>query len=360
MTPQTCRRSVNCWGVTLLLLSAAGCQLFPRQSPPTEASPPVQGADGGAGCVPRELRKTVLPPYVIEPPDLLLIDAFHVVPKQPYHLQPYDTVTIQVVGTPAEAPIAGIYPIGADGSVTLGSHYGSVYLWGKTISEAKDTIAKQLAAVLVNADVTVSLADSAARQRISGPHLVGMDGTVTLGSYGSVCVVGLTVAQAKLAVQQFLLQYFESLDVSLEVNGYNSKVYYIVTQGAGFGDGVYRFPITGNETVLDAVSQINGLRPVSSTRIWIARPTDNIGTVQRFEVSWHDITANGNACSNYQILPGDRVYIAENQLIALDTNLGKIMAPIERVMGFSLFGVGVATRFSGNVLAGGGNTNATF
>ena len=231
---------------------------------------------------------------------------------------------------------------------------------GKTVKRGKRHDYEIPLGTLVNPEVTVSLADSAARQRISGPHLVAMDGTVTLGSYGGVSVVGLTVAQARMVVQQYLLQFFDSLDVSLEVNGYNSKVYYIVTQGAGFGDGVYRFPITGNETVLDAISQINGLQRVSSKKIWVARPTDNIGTVQRLEVSWEDITANANARSNYQILPGDRVFIAEDRLIALDTGLGKIIAPIERVMGFSILGAGTVTRLSGHVLEGGGNANATF
>ena len=93
------------------------------------------------------------------------------------------------------------------------------------------------------------------------------------------------------------------MEVSVEVAGYNSKVYYIVTQGAGFGDGVYRFPLTGNETVLDALSQINGLRPVSSTKVWIARPTDDPGCVQRLEVCWADITANAYSRTNYQVLP---------------------------------------------------------
>src|SRR5208283_2594700 len=143
-------------------------------------------------------------------------------------------------------------------------------------------------------------------------------------------------------------------------NGYNSKVYYIVTQGAGFGDGVYRFPVTGNETVLDAISQINGLQRVSSKRIWVARPTDAPGCMQRLDVNWEDITANANACSNYQILPGDRVFVAEDSLIAADTALAKIIAPMERVMGFSILGVGTVTRFSGHVLEGGGNPNGTF
>ena len=258
----------------LVVFCTTGCQTFRGQAPPVNMS----------SCLaPRELKKSVLPAYVIEPPDVLLIEAIHAIPKQPYHLQPFDTLVIQVGGTPAEAPIAGIFPIGADGTVLLGQHYGAVYLSGKTVSEAKDIVAKQLAATLVKPEVSLSLADSAARQKVSGPHLVAMDGTVTLGTYGSVSVVGLTVAQAKSAVQTYLLKFFESLEISLEVNGYNSKVYYIVTQGAGMGDGVYRFPITGNETVLDAISQINGLKQVSSKRIWIARPTDCVGTVQRYE-----------------------------------------------------------------------------
>ena len=136
---------------------------------------------------------------------MLLIEAIHAVPKQPYHLQPFDTVAIQVNGTPAEAPICRrVFPIGADGTVTLGPHYGGVSLSGKTINEAKDVITKQLSATLVNPEVSISLTDSAARQRISGPHLVAMDGTVTLGTYGNVSVVGLTVAQARMAVQLYL------------------------------------------------------------------------------------------------------------------------------------------------------------
>ncbi len=50
-------------------------------------------------------------------------------------------------------------------------------------------------------------------------------------------------------------QYLENPEVSVSVFSYNSKVYYVITQGAGMGDGVFRFPVTGNETVLDAVSQ---------------------------------------------------------------------------------------------------------
>ena len=134
----------------------------------------------------------------------------------------------------------------------------------------------------------------------------------------------------------------------------------MVTQGAGTGDRVYRFPITGNETVLDAISQINGLEEVSSKRIWIARPTEQPGKVQVLPVKWHAITATASTGTNYQVLPGDRVFIAEDKMIALDTSVGKFTAPFERIMGFTLLGTGTVTRLSGPVLQGGGNRQGNF
>jgi polysaccharide export outer membrane protein len=302
----------------------------------------------------------VLPPYVIEPPDVLAIEAVRIVPKEPYHLAPLDSLAIQVQGTPVEAPIAGIYPVLSEGTVKLGPQYGAVKVAGMTVDEAEKAVQKHLESSLKAPQVSVSLAGTGAKQQIAGPHLVGPDGTVTLGSYGNVSVIGLTVPQARAAVEQYLSQYLEKPEISLEVSGFNSKVYYIVTQGAGMGDGVYRFPVYGNETVLDAISQINGLQQVSSKKIWIARPTDDPGRIQNLPVNWEEITADAYACTNYQILPGDRVFIAEDKWIALDNGLARITAPIERIMGFSLMGAGTVTRLSGHVLKGGGNAQGVF
>jgi len=111
---------------------------------------------------------------------------------------------------------------------------------------------------------------------------------------------------------------------------------------------------------LDAISQINGLEQVSSKRIWIARPTPRPGEVQVLPVNWVAITAQASTATNYQILPGDRVFVAEDKLIAFDTGLAKLTAPLERIMGFALMGVGTTSRFSGAVLRGGGNQRTTF
>jgi polysaccharide export outer membrane protein len=193
------------------------------------------------------------------------------------------------------------------------------------------------------------------KQQIAGQHMVGQDGTVTLGSYGSVPLVGMTLAEAKRSIEAHLAQFLEAPEVAVDVFAYNSKVYYVITEGAGFGDGVTRFPVTGNETVLDAIANISGLTEVSSKKIWIARPSQHGQGVQILPVDWQAVTAFGVASTNYQLMPGDRVFVAEDGLVAFDTHLAKLLAPLERAMGFSLLGAGTATRFSGKVLQGGGN-----
>ena len=61
--------------------------------------------------IPRELRMTTLPPYVIEPPDILIIRATNIVPKPPYRVQPLDALYIQASETLPDSPIRGAYGI---------------------------------------------------------------------------------------------------------------------------------------------------------------------------------------------------------------------------------------------------------
>src|SRR5262249_11679126 len=145
---------------------------------------------------------------------------------------------------------------------------------GLTLEEARTAIEKQLKDLgFKNAEVRVGIGQSRAMQQIRGEHLVRPDGTVALGTYGSVYLAGLTLDQAKAAIQAHLARSLLDPEVSVDVFAYNSKVYYIVTDGGGYGEQVYRFPSTGNETILDALSQINGLPIVASKhRIWLARP----------------------------------------------------------------------------------------
>lgn len=332
--------------LAVCLLASCGCQSLMQR-----------GCDSAMPTcdVPRELDKATLPIYRIEPPDVLSIDVVQQVAESGYALHAGDTVMLTVLGTFPNEPIEGIYPVEAGGVIRLGYGYGRVEVSGLSIEEARQVIETHLRKTLREPEATLSLRDVTGIQRISGEHLVGPDGTVTLGRYGSVPIVGLTLEEARMAIAAHLSPYFANPEVSVSVFAYNSKVYYIVTQGGGLGDGLVRLPYTGNETVMDAISHINGLSPVSSTDIWIARPGKNdVGGNQILPVDWQAITQRGEVGTNYQLLPGDRLYVAHDNLIAIDEALAKFTAPLERILGFTLLGTATASRLSGDVLD---NTN---
>ena len=291
--------------------------------------------------VPNELSRVAMPTYRVEPPDILLIDAVKVVPKEPYHLEPLDIVQIEVDGAPPERPITGAYPIGASGSVDLGPPYGLVRLAGKTLQEAKEAIEAHLEAnVLRDAVATVSLAEPAAKQAIIGEHLVGPDGYVNLGNYGQVYVAGMTLDEVEAALEEHLSDFLEEPEITADLQAYNSKFYYLIVQGSNQGDGVSRAPITGNETVLDALADVGGLSSTSDRlRVWVARPTPgDSGQDQILPVDYAAIVRYGDPSTNYQLLPGDRIYVAEDRISAFEAVLGRLTQPIERIFGFTLLG----------------------
>jgi polysaccharide biosynthesis/export protein len=289
------------------------------------------------GPPPTELQKISLPDYVIEPPDVLLIEAIKVVPKPPYRIESLDVLQVLATGTALNADIAGQVSVDPSGRIDLGPVYGKVKVAGLTIDEARDKLLKHLAVTLQEPEVSVTLVQSSGQQQISGEHLVGPDGTVNLGQYGSVYVAGMTIDQARAAIERALSAYLEKPVISVDIFTYQSKTYYIISEGAGSGDSVIRIPVTGNETVLDAIAQVQGLRNVSTKRIWIARPAPGgVGCDQILPVRWDDIVKGGATATNYQVLPGDRIFIEENKLIRLDTTLATIIAPAERIFGFGL------------------------
>jgi protein involved in polysaccharide export with SLBB domain len=290
--------------------------------------------------IPRELVKVSLPPYVIEPPDILLIDAVSVVPKPPHRIQPLDQLLIEASPALPTDPIQAIYTVEPDGRVNLGLAYGSVAVAGMTLEEARDAIQKHLNLILKDVKANVALAQSRGLQQIRGEHLVRPDGTVALGTYGSVYVTGMTLPEAKTAIEEHLGQFLLRPEIAIDVLAYNSKVYYVISDGGGFGEQVVRLPATGNETVLDALSQIGGLGAVSSKKhIWIARPAPaGAPCEQILPVNWAAIVEGGSTATNYQILPGDRVYVKADTLIATDNYISKITAPFERIFGFTLLG----------------------
>ncbi len=227
---------------------------------------PLASIHPNAPAMPREFEKQSLPPYVVEPPDVLLIQA--------------------------------------------------------------------------SPSVTLKL------QRVEGQHYVGPDGTVNLGIYGKVYVTGMTLEQIGDAVATRLRQFNTEKSVEdikkemqVDVLSYNSKYYYVITDGGGYGQQVYPILITGNETVLDAIAKVNGLPAVATKKkIWVARATRAGQPPKVLPVDWRAVTECGSGATNYQIFPGDRVYVQSDCWIRFDSYLAKRLSPLLRGFGATLLG----------------------
>lgn len=288
---------------------------------------------------PREKNMTSLPAYRIEPPDILMVEMLKMVPLPPYRIDIFDVLQIRVLGTLLDQPIDGFFLVEGEGIVTLGPAYGRVRVAGMTVEQAGEAIAVKLREVLSKPEVSVQLARTAGTAPVTGEYMVGPDGTINLRQYGTLHVAGKTVTEIRLEMQELLSQYFDSPEVSVDVRQFNSKVFYVITEGAGLGDNVRRIPVTGNDTVLDALSAVDGLSQVSSADIWVARPAPGgFGCEQIMPVDYDAIARGGSSATNYQLMPGDRVFIAEDNLIAANTFISKVTAPIERLLGIASLG----------------------
>ncbi len=141
---------------------------------------------------------------------------------------------------------------------------------------------------------------------------VQTDGNIDLGFSGDLYVAGLTLEQIELKVAQYLTERAGAQPpktpyrVSAKLlNGSQSKSYYVLgtvtTQG--------KFPITGNETVLDAILTA-GLRSNSlPDKAYLVRPHPAGGPDQVLKIDWFGIKERGDTLTNYQIFPGDRIIV---------------------------------------------------
>ena len=142
--------------------------------------------------------------------------------------------------------------------------------------------------------------------------VVQADGNLDLGFAGDVYAAGLSLAQIEQKIAQQLATISGSkgprggYQVSVRlVNGSQSKSYYVLgtvtTQG--------KFPITGNETVLDAILAA-GLRSNSMPeKAYLVRPHPAGGHDQVLAIDWCGIRDRGDTLTNYQVLPGDRIIV---------------------------------------------------
>ncbi len=257
------------WLAALALVAACGCQ--------TVATPEEKIANGH---IPREFDKVSMPDYVLESPDLILVEVLEALPGR---------------------PISGERLVRPDGKITLG-FYGDVYVAGLTIPEVKEKIILHLRKFLTDEAL----------------------GLVEMGPDGLEPKLG---ADGKPA----LIDPKDSSTVFIDVTAYNSKNYYVLGDVLVAG----KMPITGNETVLDAIQYAGGLMPTAAPQnIRLVRPAPPGACCEQIlPVNLAAITSGGDPTTNYQIMPGDRIIVYRDPIVRLTVFLDRLAAPFQTVMG---------------------------
>ena len=80
---------------------------------------------------------------------------------------------------------------------------------------------------------------------------------------------------------------------------------------------------------------------------WMNRCPNPNQPWQILPVDWVGITQHGLTETNYQVMPGDRIYVKAQKIITIDTAMARIFSPIERVFGITLLGSSTVNQIQG-------------
>jgi polysaccharide export outer membrane protein len=151
--------------------------------------------------------------------------------------------------------------------------------------------------------------------RLPPDQTVFADGTIDLGVYGRPLVAGKTLDQITVELRKLINDKDkpkELIEITVRIIGRNSQVYYVLGEVNAPG----AFPVTGGDTVLDAIVKAGGVtRKASERNVILSRPTVPDGCRVVYPVCYPQIVQLGDTSTNYQLQPGDRVYVPSRGLL---------------------------------------------
>lgn len=147
--------------------------------------------------------------------------------------------------------------------------------------------------------------------RLPSDQTVLPDGTIDLGRYGRPRVAGLTVPEIEAVVNKAVADKTKEKDekagfISVRLVNRTSKVYYVLGEVNAPG----AFPLQGRETVLDGIVAAGNLNGRASRKnIILVRPSPPDGCRTVLAICYPEIVQDGDTATNYQLRPGDRIYV---------------------------------------------------
>jgi protein involved in polysaccharide export with SLBB domain len=145
-----------------------------------------------------------------------------------------------------------------------------------------------------------------------GEQRVLADGTISLSRFGTLLVANKTLPEVEVLVRATIAKEVkEPGPISVRLAESHSKFFYVL--GEVNAQGAY--PLTGRETVLDGIAAACGLTcRAAKCRIILSRPTAPDCCRIVVPICYDEIVQHGDTTTNYQLMPGDRIFVPSQSL----------------------------------------------
>jgi polysaccharide export outer membrane protein len=148
------------------------------------------------------------------------------------------------------------------------------------------------------------------------------EGTITMNPLGKVPVAGLTLPQIEQRIKSLLeARFLNKADVTVDLIEAGSKPISVI--GAVSRPG--RIGVTGNITLMQAITAAGGLAPGYGRSLYVLRSAPN-GLTEQIAVDIDDLMVNGNAEVNLPLRANDVINIPVESMINIYV-LGEVMRP---------------------------------
>ena len=155
---------------------------------------------------------------------------------------------------------------------------------------------------------------------------VRSDGKISLNLIGELPVAGLTPAEISELIARKLSSFYkaDTIDVSVQVAEFKSRVYYVM--GQVIVPGIK--PYTGSDTILKVLADAKLNEKAWPQRVVIVRPNDDANIKQRVTVDLKAMYQTGQTQQNFLIEAGDVVYVPLSPLAETAVTFKKILFPV--------------------------------
>lgn len=158
----------------------------------------------------------------------------------------------------------------------------------------------------------------------SGYFVVGPEGHIQYNWCGDVMAEGLTKEELKAKLTERLAEYVRYPEVSVAIVEYNSKAVYVVGSVSNPG----RYPMKGDHINLRDALVLAGLPTdvAAMYRARIVRETED-GPID-IDVNVKDLLYKGEMDKNYELEPGDIVYVPMSRFVKTTNYMNQALGPV--------------------------------